>query len=41
VLDPAKRIPLEEVQKHPWIVKHCVTGERAFQRNSGEKENKS
>jgi aurora kinase len=23
VLDPEKRIPLEEVERHPWIVKHC------------------
>ncbi|KAI9777071.1 MAG: spindle assembly checkpoint kinase [Candelina submexicana] len=35
VLDPEKRIPLEEVQQHPWIVKHCVKGERATQRSSG------
>ncbi|OLN94049.1 Serine/threonine-protein kinase ark1 [Colletotrichum chlorophyti] len=32
VLDPAKRIPLEDVQTHPWIVKHCVKGERAANR---------
>ncbi|KAI9859426.1 MAG: spindle assembly checkpoint kinase [Vezdaea acicularis] len=38
VLDPEKRIPLEEVQQHPWIVKHCVKGERAYQRSSGNKE---
>ncbi|KAI1818714.1 Pkinase-domain-containing protein [Poronia punctata] len=25
VLDPEKRIPLEEVQTHPWILKHCAT----------------
>ncbi|KAF2965193.1 hypothetical protein GQX73_g8394 [Xylaria multiplex] len=24
VLDPEKRIPLEQVQTHPWIVKHCI-----------------
>ncbi|KAK5111512.1 Serine/threonine-protein kinase ark1 [Meristemomyces frigidus] len=36
VLDPEKRIPLEEVEVHPWIVKHCVKGERAYQRASGE-----
>ncbi|KAI9693046.1 MAG: spindle assembly checkpoint kinase [Bathelium mastoideum] len=35
VLDPEKRIPLEEVKQHPWIVKHCVKGERAYQRTSG------
>ncbi|RFU81778.1 aur kinase [Trichoderma arundinaceum] len=32
VLDPEKRIPLEEVQSHPWIIKHCVKGERATNR---------
>lgn len=32
VLDPAKRIPLEDIPQHPWIVKHCVKGERAFNR---------
>ena len=32
ILDPEKRIPLEEVQRHPWIVKHCVKGERAAHR---------
>lgn len=34
VLDPEKRIPLEEVQRHPWIVKHCIKGERAANRES-------
>ncbi|KAI9675379.1 MAG: spindle assembly checkpoint kinase [Caeruleum heppii] len=34
VLDPEKRLPLEEVQHHPWIVKHCIKGERAAQRGS-------
>ena len=38
VLDPEKRIPLEEVQRHPWIVKHCVKGERATQRASASQE---
>ncbi|KAI0386277.1 kinase-like protein [Hypomontagnella monticulosa] len=32
VLDPEKRIPLEQVQVHPWILKHCVKGERASNR---------
>jgi len=32
VLDPEKRIPLEEVAKHPWIVKYCIKGERATNR---------
>ncbi|RKF65041.1 Serine/threonine-protein kinase ark1 [Erysiphe neolycopersici] len=27
VLDPEKRIPLEQIQTHPWIIKHCVKGE--------------
>lgn len=40
VLDPEKRIPLVDVQKHPWIVKHCVKGERATQRSSAGKEAK-
>ncbi|TGJ79785.1 hypothetical protein E0Z10_g8971 [Xylaria hypoxylon] len=26
VLDPEKRIPLDQVQTHPWIVKHCARG---------------
>lgn len=34
VLDPEKRIPLDQVKKHPWIIKHCVRGERASQRDS-------
>jgi aurora kinase len=38
VLDPEKRMPLEEVQQHPWIVKHCVKGEKASQRSSKAKE---
>ncbi|KAM7201008.1 Serine/threonine-protein kinase ark1 [Naviculisporaceae sp. PSN 640] len=32
VLDPEKRLPLEEVQNHPWILKHCVKGERRVER---------
>ncbi|OTB08647.1 hypothetical protein M426DRAFT_316655 [Hypoxylon sp. CI-4A] len=32
VLDPEKRIPLEQVQTHPWILKHCIKGERAANR---------
>ncbi|KAB5558304.1 serine/threonine-protein kinase [Coniochaeta sp. 2T2.1] len=28
VLDPEKRLPLEDVQTHPWIIKHCVKGAR-------------
>ncbi|KAG9246962.1 threonine protein kinase [Calycina marina] len=40
VLDPEKRIPLEQVQKHPWIIKHCVKGERASMRDSKSTGNK-
>ncbi|KAF2433563.1 kinase-like protein [Tothia fuscella] len=36
VLDPEKRIPLEEVETHPWIVKHCIKGERATNRECGK-----
>jgi aurora kinase len=25
-------MPLDQVQMHPWIVKHCVKGERASNR---------
>jgi aurora kinase len=32
VLNPEKRIPLDQVQSHPWILKHCVKGERAANR---------
>lgn len=34
VLDPEKRLPLTEVETHPWIVKHCVKGERVHNRES-------
>ncbi|OKL60277.1 Serine/threonine-protein kinase ark1 [Talaromyces atroroseus] len=37
VLDPEKRISLEEVQQHPWILKHCVKTEKASQRSSNQK----
>ncbi|SPO02799.1 probable protein kinase Eg22 [Cephalotrichum gorgonifer] len=32
VLEPEDRLPLEQVQSHPWIIKHCVKGERAANR---------
>ncbi|KAL2111411.1 hypothetical protein VUR80DRAFT_10134 [Thermomyces stellatus] len=32
VLDPESRLPLDDVQSHPWIIKHCVKGERASNR---------
>ncbi|EHA48999.1 Serine/threonine-protein kinase ark1 [Pyricularia oryzae] len=35
VLDPVKRLSLDAVQKHPWIIKHCVKGERATNREKG------
>ncbi|KAJ5088117.1 hypothetical protein N7456_011733 [Penicillium angulare] len=39
VLDPEKRIPLDEIQRHPWIVKHCV---KDAKRSSGSsKEGKA
>jgi aurora kinase len=34
MVDPEKRMPLEEVEKHPWIIKHCVKGERVSMRES-------
>ncbi|KAF2673695.1 kinase-like protein [Microthyrium microscopicum] len=41
VLDPEKRISLEEVQKHPWIVKYCETGERAANRAANKSKSSS
>lgn len=41
VLDPEKRIPLDQVQRHPWIIKHCVKGERASMRDSKSTGSKS
>lgn len=39
VLDPEKRIPLDDIQRHPWIIKHCV---KDAKRNSGSsKEGKA
>ncbi|KAL8419608.1 hypothetical protein RB594_002700 [Gaeumannomyces avenae] len=32
VLDPEKRLGLDAIQEHPWIIKHCVKGERASNR---------
>ena len=36
VLDPEKRISLDDVQKHPWIIKHCAG--RGKQRSLGAKQ---
>ncbi|PGH17979.1 AUR protein kinase [Polytolypa hystricis UAMH7299] len=41
VLDPEKRISLEDVQQHPWILKHCVKGERATKRSTGSRGTRS
>lgn len=41
VLDPEKRIPLDQVQQHPWIIKHCLKGERATNRESAAKREKA
>ncbi|KAL4880502.1 kinase-like domain-containing protein [Aspergillus karnatakaensis] len=35
VLDPEKRITLDEIQKHPWIIKHCAIDDRTIKRSSG------
>ncbi|KAG9202000.1 spindle assembly checkpoint kinase [Epicoccum nigrum] len=41
VLDPEKRIALEDVERHPWIIKHCKGSSRAYERTSGDKFRKS
>ncbi|KAH9831297.1 Serine/threonine-protein kinase ark1 [Teratosphaeria destructans] len=37
VLEPERRLPLEEVERHAWIVKHCASskGARGKERGSG------
>jgi aurora kinase len=35
VLDPDKRISLDEIQRHPWILKHCLKDDRVTKRSSG------
>ncbi|KAH8425646.1 aurora family serine/threonine-protein kinase [Aspergillus melleus] len=35
VLEPEKRISLDEIQRHPWILKHCVKEEKTMKRSSG------
>jgi len=41
VLDPEKRIPLDEVQQHPWIVKYCMKSDKPSKRNPGNKDGRS
>ncbi|KAF7594287.1 spindle assembly checkpoint kinase [Aspergillus hancockii] len=42
VLDPEKRISLDEIQRHPWILKHCLKDDRVMKRSSGSsKEGKA
>ncbi|MCJ1328019.1 spindle assembly checkpoint kinase [Thelotrema lepadinum] len=41
VLDPDKRLSLDDIQQHPWIVKHCVMGERKTQRTSANPSKES
>ncbi|POR30935.1 Serine/threonine-protein kinase ark1 [Tolypocladium paradoxum] len=36
VPDPDKRIPLEQVQQHPWVIKHCCRVERAASKGKSE-----
>ncbi|KAH6897030.1 kinase-like domain-containing protein [Thelonectria olida] len=37
VLDPEKRISLDQVSVHPWIMKHCVKGKPTVTRDSRER----
>ncbi|OBT75875.1 hypothetical protein VF21_04413 [Pseudogymnoascus sp. 05NY08] len=41
VVNPEKRMPLEDVQKHPWIMKHCKKGEFANVKESKLTKRKS
>ncbi|EEA25893.1 spindle assembly checkpoint kinase [Talaromyces marneffei ATCC 18224] len=38
VLDPEKRMSIDEAQQHPWILKHCAKAEKTTQRSSTQKE---
>lgn len=35
VLDPEKRISLDDIHKHPWILRHCAKDDRGIKRSSG------
>ncbi|KFY09061.1 hypothetical protein V492_05657 [Pseudogymnoascus sp. VKM F-4246] len=41
VVNPEKRMPLEDVQKHPWIIKHCKKGDFADVKESRLTKRKS
>lgn len=41
VLDPEKRIPLDEIQRHPWILKYCAKDDRVAKRGSGSSQGKA
>ncbi|KAJ9301486.1 hypothetical protein DTO271G3_1621 [Paecilomyces variotii] len=34
VIDPEKRIPLDEIQRHPWILKHCMKSDKTTEKAS-------
>ncbi|KFY37349.1 hypothetical protein V494_04785 [Pseudogymnoascus sp. VKM F-4513 (FW-928)] len=41
VVNPERRMPLEDVQKHPWIIKHCKKGDFADVKESRLTKRKS
>lgn len=38
VLDPEKRIPLDDIQRHPWILKHCMKDDRVKSNSASSKD---
>ncbi|KAG8156849.1 hypothetical protein KVR01_013262 [Diaporthe batatas] len=38
VVDPKRRLPLEEVQKHPWIVMNCDKGQKGTKSDGDKKD---
>ncbi|BDD60545.1 hypothetical protein MAP00_005668 [Monascus purpureus] len=38
VLDPEKRIPLDDIQRHPWILKHCMKDDRVKNNSASSKD---